>query len=252
MEIAPHISGNLLPVNYQYPLAAWIYSVLAKSDRAFSTWLHENGFFPSLDGGKRFKLFVFSHLCIADAKLTADRLSLLSSQAELYISFLPEISTEKFVKGLFLEKDFSLGDHISRVHFRVQSIEMLAPHVFSEETTFQTLSPVTLSIRNEEGKIVYLSPEDADYGRLLVNNLTEKYKAFHKQPFAGDWSFSFSLLSAPKSKLIAIKAGIPNMTRVRGYLFRFRLKADPALLHILYEAGAGEKGSLGFGMVKPR
>jgi CRISPR-associated endoribonuclease Cas6 len=246
LQINRSIAGNLLPMNYQYPLSAWIYNVIAKSNTTYSTWLHDNGFLPS-DSSKCFKLFTFSNLTIARVKPIADRLSLLSDTAGLYLSFLPEKSTEEFIKGLFLEKEFSIGDKKSRVYFRVQSIETLPPPVFGEKVSFKTISPVTITFQQE----TYLSPEAENYGQLLVNNLKEKYRAFYRESFARNPVFEFKLLSQPKSKLITIKADSKSEeTKVRGYFFHFSLKADPKLLEIMYEAGAGEKGSLGFGMVE--
>ncbi|MDR3366046.1 MAG: hypothetical protein LBO71_03650 [Prevotellaceae bacterium] len=49
--------------------------------------------------------------------------------------------------------------------------------------------------------------------------------------------------------MITVKAGTASETRVRGFLFKFSLKAAKELLKIVYETGAGEKGSSGFGMV---
>jgi CRISPR-associated endoribonuclease Cas6 len=247
LRIDGHNTGNLLPLSYQYELSAWIYGVIARSNLAYSTWLHDNGF-SLTDSHKRFKLFTFSHLWIANARPIADRLSILSNTAELHLSFLPEKSTEEFVKGIFSEKSFSLGDKKSQVHFRVQSIEMLPSPVFKQEAIFQTLSPITVSLHQEIGNITYISPEAENYGLLLINNLKEKYRSFYGKPFESD--SSFELLSRPQSKLITIKVGTESETRVRGYHFKFRLRAEEELLRIGYEAGIGEKGSTGFGMVK--
>jgi CRISPR-associated endoribonuclease Cas6 len=245
LQINRDISGNLLPLNYQYPLSAWIYNVIGRSDSRYSEWLHENGYM--LPEHKRFKFFVFSNLKIQNAKVITDRLSILSNTVDLYLSFLPEKSTEEFIKGLFSERDFSIGDKNSQVHFSVQSIEMLAsPDFTTGEASFKTISPTVISIDKEQ----YVSPEAEDYGRLLVNNLKEKYRAFYQKPFDGNQSFEFELLSQPKWKLITIKANTEEQTKVKGYLFSFRLKASLQLLRMLYEAGAGEKGSLGFGMME--
>lgn len=53
------IAGNLLPVNYQYPLSSWIYKVIGTADLNYSTFLHEKGF--AFDN-RRFKMFTFSQL----------------------------------------------------------------------------------------------------------------------------------------------------------------------------------------------
>lgn len=35
---------KLLPINYQYPAASWIYKTIAGGDADYARWLHENGF----------------------------------------------------------------------------------------------------------------------------------------------------------------------------------------------------------------
>ena len=52
------------------------------------------------------------------------------------------------------------------------------------------------------------------------------------------------------SKLIAIKANTPYESRVRGYLFSFRMKAPLELMKMAYEGGIGEQCSQGFGFIK--
>lgn len=42
----------LLPINYQYPLSAAIYSVLKSADADYAAFLHNSGY------GKGFKLFL--------------------------------------------------------------------------------------------------------------------------------------------------------------------------------------------------
>jgi CRISPR-associated endoribonuclease Cas6 len=37
---------------------------------------------------------------------------------------------------------------------------------------------------------------------------------------------------------------------VRGYRYQFRIDLPAKLMHIAYESGLGEKGSMGFGMIK--
>lgn len=242
--------GNLIPLSYSYELSSWIYKVLAGSNAAYAAWLHNNGF--SQDH-KRFKFFTFSRLFFDDAKPIkgTDRLAIFSNQSKLFISFLPEKSTEEFVKGIFLNNVFTIGDRKSKVKFKVESIELLPSIDFSKGYgQFQTLSPITVSMKNKEGKVVYISPEnnDYDYGQLLLNNLKEKYRIYYgTEP---DIAFELKFLSPPRSKLIKIKSGTPAETNVRGFEYTFYMKANPDLLSIMYECGAGEKNSVGFGMVE--
>jgi CRISPR-associated endoribonuclease Cas6 len=244
LRVKKNVYGNILPISYQYELSSYIYGTIAKSDSLYADWLHNNGF---ANNNKRFKMFVFSNL-FPQCKALGDRMCILNDTMFLYLSFLPDKSTEEFVKGIFLDNLLTIGDEKSKVQFQVENIEALAtPSLINCE--FQTLSPVTVSIKRENGSIEYVSPEREDYGRLLINNLKEKYLAFYGKEFSDDDSYDFELLSPAKSRLITIKANTPAMTKVKGYQYRFKLKADGKLMHIMYEAGLGEKNSTGFGMV---
>ena len=245
LRVNKGVYGNILPISYQYELSACIYKIIAKSNNLYASWLHNNGF---ANFNKRFKMFTFSNL-YPQCKALGDRMCILSDTMFLYLSFLPDKSTEEFVKGIFLDNILTLGDGKSKVQFQVENIEALAtPPLYNYE--FQTLSPVSVSIKRENGSIEYVSPEKEGYGRMLINNLTEKYLAFYGKSFNGDDSYEFELLSPAKSRLITIKANTPSMTRVKGFNYHFRLKTDDTLMRIMYESGLGEKNSLGFGMVE--
>ena len=244
LRVNKNTYGNLLPISYQYELSSCIYKIIAKSDSLYAEWLHNNGF---ANDNKRFKMFVFSNL-FPQCKAIGDRMCILSDNMFFYLSFLPEKSTEEFIKGIFLDNLLTLGDGKSKVQFQVENIEALATPTL-HDCEFQTLSPVTVSIKRENGSIEYVSPEKEGYGRMLINNLKEKYLAFSGKSFEGDDNHEFVLLSPAKSRLITIKANTPETTRVKGFSYNFRLKADDALMYIMYEAGLGEKNSTGFGMV---
>lgn len=244
--------GNLIPFSYAYELSAWIYKVLASSNEAYATWLHNNGF--SLEN-KRFKFFTFSRLLFDNAKPVkgTDRLAIFSDTGRLFISLLPEKSTEEFIKGIFTDNEFTIGDRKSKIKFRVNNIELLPSPDFSKgEGQFQTLSPITVSMKDKNGRIVYVSPENENYnyGQLLFNNLKEKYRIYYGKEPEQDTTFELQLLSPPRSKLIKIKSGTPAETNVRGFDFNFYLQTNPGLLQLMYSTGAGEKNSLGFGMVQ--
>ena len=237
--------GNKLPISYQYELSAWIYGVIAKSDSLYAAWLHNNGF---VNDYKRFKMFVYSNL-FPQFKVIDDRLAIQSDTMFMFLSFLPEKSTEEFVKGIFSENTFALGDKKSKVQFQVESIEVLPLPSFND-CEFQTLSPVVVSAKRDDGSIEYVSPEREDYGRMLINNLKGKYRAFYGKAFDGNDSLEFNLLSPVKSRLITIKANTSEMTKVKGYHYCFKLNTNEALLQLMYEVGLGEKNSTGFGMIE--
>ena len=173
LRVNKNIYGNILPLSYQYELSACIYKTIAKSDSLYAEWLHDNGF---SNHHKRFKMFVFSNL-FPNCKALGDRMCILSDTMHLFLSFLPEKSTEEFVKGIFLDNLLTLGDEKSKVQFQVENIEALATPVLNNHK-FQTLSPVSVSTKRDNGSIEYISPERDDYGKMLINNLKDKYLAF--------------------------------------------------------------------------
>jgi len=57
-------------------------------------------------------------------------------------------------------------------------------------------------------------------------------------------------LITPKPVLVTYKANTESESRVRGYMCKFRMKANQDLMKLAYECGVGMKGSQGWGMVK--
>lgn len=248
LAIDKNVYGDALPFSYQYELSSFIYHTLANGNAEYAEWLHENGF--SLEG-KKFRLFVFSPLQLkTSVDKKQNRLILIENSATFQIGFLPERSTEEFIKGVFAEQSFTLGDKISKVQFAIRSIEMLPTPQWDGEIYGETLSPICLSQKNEEGKIHYISTGVPEAKEAIMNNLLNKYFAFHGKPFAGEKTFEWETTTEPFAKLITIKAGTPQQTKIRASLCRFRIKADNELLRIAYDAGLGEKNSMGFGMIK--
>ena len=248
LQLQPEVKGRELPINYQYPLQGAIYRTLASSDLEFSTWLHENGY---QQHGKRFKLFTFSNLIVPQFGIDKqrERLIVKSDLVTLYISFLPERSTQQFVQGLFQQQVIQVADYLSGVQFVVREIQVMPPLDYHPDMTFKTLSPVCISLRNERGHMDYLAPSDPRFEQGILTGLLSRYETIHGQPFNGTPLCYLQLLSQPKSALVRIKAYTPDETRVRGYRFHFKIDLPEELMQIAYESGLGEKGSMGFGMI---
>ena len=241
--------GNKLPINYQYELSAFVYATIYRADAAYSSWLHENGF---RHDKKQFRLFSFSHLQLSRFRIEGDRLVIDSPEVSWEISFLPERSTEEFIRGIFGEQVFSIGDKQSQVQFRVAGVELMPEPDFSTPITFNTLSPVCITHPLPDGRTFYESPDTAYARDALLLNLKNKYAAFYGHEFAGNDHFELQILSPPKSKLINIKTGTPQETRVRAYSFQFKLQADVELMKVMWNCGLGEKNAMGFGCVGVR
>ena len=87
----------------------------------------------------------------------------------------------------------------------------------------------------------------------MINNLINKY--IIASGYEGSQAIAEKILNAcaievltpPRSKLITIKRNTPHETKVRGFLYSFKLKAPLDIHRIGYYAGFGEKNSMGFG-----
>ncbi len=237
---------NVLPVNYQYELSAWIYNVINQSDPEFAAWLHDKGF---CDNNKQFRLFTFSNFNVRHREILGDRLIIKADPIELIISTLPEETIRHFVTGIFRDCEFRLGDRISSVGFKINSIEAMPPPVFTDEMSFRSLSPIFVSQKIEgRRQAKHLSPLDEGYTSLLINNLKEKLRVFTGFGSTYDASEATLELQSPaKQKGIAIKTNTPQASKLIGYHYNFTIKADAELLRIGYYTGFGEKGSQGFG-----
>lgn len=249
--------GNKIPINYQYEMSAAIYKILSSADTEFATWLHENGF--QMDNGKQFKLFTFSRLQIPRNGFTiikqSNQLELKSQTVDFQISFMPETSTQTFIGGVFENRTFEIGRSGALVQFEVESIELLPPPEFKETMIYNTLSPISVSCRDEQERDCYpQTPQefkDAEWIRKrLLNNLIDKYLAFYGREYSGEKFLKYMTLSEPKSSLISIKAGTREETRVRGFSCQLAINTPPELQRIAYESGLGELNSQGFGCLE--
>lgn len=237
-----------LPLSYQYELSSFIYKTIARGDKMYADWLHGNGFATN---GKQFRLFSFSNFFVPQYAIDRknERLVIQSDEISFDIAFLPERSTEEFVKGIFANQHFAIGDKISKVELLVKSIELLPEPDFSKPLIGKTLSPICITMKNAADKLDYIPPEHPDYSKFIKNNLLTKYEAFFGTPPPSDVFLVWETNNKSHSKLIRIKSGTKEETSVRGYNCRFKFFSTPELMKIAYNAGIGEKNSMGFGMI---
>lgn len=249
-------SRQVLPLNYQYPLSAWIYKVLQTNNSKFSGFLHEEGF--RLENQKVFKLFTFSNLHFPDGGWRilkgTDRMEIFSSEASLTLSFMiPEVM-ENFVAGLFKDQKTELGDRVSKLQMEVRLVEMLPEHVPTAKEIIRAISPivVTQDIETQKQEI-YLRPGQQGYELLFFKNLIDKHHAWQRQMQKAETQFDANdlhfrcLTEKPKSRLQTIKAFSDAEVKVRGYLFDFEIIAPPELIKTGLESGFGAMNALGFG-----
>ena len=237
---------NILPVNYQFGLGSWFHRMVGQPDAPLYPHLLMAGY---VKNGEPFRNFVFSHLLVPDRKIESDRLLIRCERIGLIFSTIPDQLLAPLVKEVFQNATLLLGDKISQVSFRIESVERLPEPEFTDKMTFKTLSPLHLA-RKVPGRKneLFLSPEDPGFTGLFYENLHRKFSLLNgfehpHDPLAG----KFKLRSPVTQKGMSIQSGTAGQTRIIGYQLRFRLQADPALIKAGYYLGFGEKNSLGFG-----
>ena len=167
LHLKPVRDGQKLIFNYQYPLQAWLYGLIAQADEDYANFLHNRGY-EVPNSRKTFKHFTFSSLQITNAKPIRKGdtyIQLRSDNVTLIVSFLMDKAAEDFIVGLFQHQAMSIYNRELRADFVVEQVETLAlPDFINTEAnkttmTFKTISP--LVIAEKIGELdQYLSPVD--------------------------------------------------------------------------------------------
>lgn len=244
-------SKQILPLNYMYPVSAWIYRVLSKADSEFTQLLHDNGY--KIENGKPYKLFTFSKLSFPKKTYrlipNSDRMEIWSRNAWLNVAFqLPE-QCQTFVEGLFIEQMAYIGDKISGINLQLQSIEAISPQILNtDHIKLRTITPIVIGMMSENNRNEnYILPTTEGYEKILTNNLFEKHSLTGKElPDDAEIEFKITKLFT-KTELQTIKAHTPQETKVRAYHYEFELTAPTDLIETGLNAGFGSMNSLGFG-----
>jgi CRISPR-associated endoribonuclease Cas6 len=247
--------SQMIPLNYQYPVASAVYKILHNADAEYSTFLHEKGY------GKGFKLFTFSDIK-CPFKIVGDRLILLSNKIEIIICFHLSKAAETFIKGLFMSQQIDIADKKSKTIFTVEQVESLASPLDrvnkndEVELLLKPLSPIVCALKNEKGNYVFLSPENDRYEEMLFKNWEEKCKAVFgnkesEQIMENGFVQVIFFKNPPKSRLVSIKANTEAETKIRGFNnFEIKIKGKKEAVELLLNSGMGLYNAQGMGCVE--
>lgn len=247
------IEGDKLPINYQYPLSAAIYKILAKGDADYAQFLHESGY------GKGYKFFTFSDLKLK-FKLEGDRMQLLEDKLSFYVHFhLPEAS-RNFVEGLFKSENIVIADKNSKVVFQVQSIISLDNPLkeFSPQELMEVIvkpsSAIVTGIKNERGHYDYLLPDDKEFLPSLLYGWRNKIRDAYDLETAEQAILSIELeyyQNPFRTRLVHIKSDSQAATKIRGSLnYKLHLTAERRFIELILNAGLGLYSAQGMGSLE--
>ncbi|MFA9370445.1 MAG: CRISPR-associated endoribonuclease Cas6 [Labilibaculum antarcticum] len=242
---------RMLPMDYQYYISAWIYKVLKQADANFASFLHEKGYGQSET--KLYKLFCFSRMNFGKPKLWKEKklFEISAHEIKLQISFDVNEAASTFIKGLFMAQEFYLGDKFNGIDFKVANVAALAEPEFAETMCYHLQTPWVISYQKENDKhSQYLSPRDELFDSLTVKHLVEKYNNTHQPKLIEPNQINIKRLNDFRRAGFVMKPGTAQQSRIVGNLFEFELNAPAEVHKMIWNAGASEKSSSGFGWVE--
>lgn len=247
-----------LPIDYQYYLSAALYHWFELSSPSFATFLHDVGYSPEALQ-RRFRLFCFSNLFIPHTQLEGNRLVLLQREKiTWYVSMPIDDGVKHLVTGMFEQQRIYIEEKSAELV--VHTVEILPEPSWERKMHFRMLSALTISVPVEyNGKLSprYLHVDDSHLNTALRQNILRRYEALYGTvPDDTEFHCTFDEAYIAKrggpskiTKLVTIKKGLPDETKVRGFVCPLTIEGNPQLIRLAYESGLGEKGSMGFGMI---
>ena len=243
------------PVNHQHFLTGLVYRLLECSDANYARFLHDEGYGLEADA-RRFKLFTFSGLRAQRRRIMGDTLWLGPGAVSWFIASPVEDFLTHIATGLLSSGVLSVGPTLELPITQIET--QAAPDFSAGAAHFTCLSPIVAAVPveiNGKSGTRYLRPaEDAPaFSEAVRKNLIRKYQTLHegKSPAnANDFELTFSA-----DYLAAHRGGTKNIEfkgiQIIGAQAPFSVVSGGVeLLQTMWECGAGEKNSSGFGMVE--
>ncbi len=236
-----------LPINYNYHLTSLIYGLLERSSKDYSTFLHDEGYRM---GSRRFKLFTYSQLDFERFQLEPPQIVSVGPKIAWQISSPVSEFVEHLAQGLLSQGRVQLAG----VPLQIERIETLPLPEFSERMKFICLSPLVVSRAVEHnGKLMahYYRHDEPGFSEAVRANLVKKYELICGETLAcSELTITFDESYIRRRggqvyKLIDFRG-----TRIKGIFAPWLVEGNPELIEVGYEAGFGEKNSMGFGMVE--
>lgn len=221
-------SRRRLPYNYQYALASALYHAIGLEDPKLAESLHND---------RTGKYFTFSWI---DYRRGTAKGGLDFSEGWFYFSSPDHELVQIVAIGPLNHPEIN----VRGVSLEVTGLEVEESIKIGGTTRFRTLSPIYLKETLETAKGLRtwdLYPGDEGWAEALKGNLVGKYESYTGTSI-GDPEFHVSRISRMERKRINIAGSYRRCA-----MLEFTAKSDPRLLKFGYEAGFGEKNSMGFG-----
>lgn len=231
--ILSELNDSPVPFEYPYYLASALYSKIRRSDFELGSAIHDK---------MKYKQFTFSWLNVPNRTVLRQGIKIVDGHASFQVSSPSSEILKGFVEGLLSETEIRLGKAI----FEVEKVCIQPAKELHEAETFRCLSPILVrTIKEIDGKrtVWDLDPQEPKFLTNLQNNLVKKYNDYYGEQVTG--RFDVEGFENVRRTRIRIKD-----TYNRAYFMEFRVQGDPELITFAYDAGLGERNSMGFGMLE--
>ncbi len=241
MRICVHLRPiNRAPLSSHYNV--WLQGVLyqALGPRQRDFW-HNQGL---QDGSRRLKLFVFSRL-FGKFERTSNGLVFWET-VRWYIASPVDDFLGEVALGLLRRGHIHVGPGV----FEVTEVEVLATGSLSSPLFLKALSPITVysTLEAPDGrkKTYYYAPQEPEFGRLVLDNLRRKIRAWTGEDLPPDGATFRPVKVSNRNLVVARYKG----TIVKGWTGIYELDAPEPYFRMALDAGLGAKNSQGFGFVE--
>ena len=226
----------VLPVHYNTLIQGLIYHLL---DKILAEKLHNEGFIYK---NRKFKLFTFSRI-FGKLKKDGDKFKIFSP-FKLFISSPYTEMLQNLALNLMKNSEVRLDSNI----VWVESLQVLPTPQIGKEIVIKMLSPVTVysTLYSPDGKkkTYYYNPSEKEFSEIIRQNIIKKYLAFYEKMPPSEEFFIEPIKVRSKDEKIVLYKGFV----IKGWMGVYKLRGEPELLKLAYEAGLGGKNSQGFGM----
>lgn len=229
---------TVLDYNYHYELMKEIYRSLEVANSKLAFQVHEEGFRIE---NKNYKLFT-NQLYIEKANYTKNGIEIRKgTKCKLTISGF-DVIVKNIVLG-FIKKD---NVNLFNKKYKLLEVENDKKVKLDNITLYKVRNPIVATIHDTKGRIIFKSPFEEDYYKILANNLKRKYKLIHGKDYEGDLYFDIEDTFLVKKRLIS---NIKSKGMLIGYSnFELYMVANRDMQKVAYYCGFGSNNSLGMGM----
>lgn len=252
--LEPKKKHYTIPINYNYMLSSFIYEVIQKASKEFADFLHSSGYISP--EGKPYKFFCFSKLFFEQYRVSR---SIIKCSDRAYFFFGSPMSDsiiQNLIEGFYAIENVWIGNNKVGTEFHLEKIEIIPRPKFHSFEQFHFISPVSVStvVDTSDGKsIYYYRPSDKDFFNAIERNLRNKFKTLNNKEYEGILKIRLDdsrPVTNIKSKLITIKEGTTEESHIKAFTLPIIIEAEPIIIQLAYDAGLGERNSLGFGMIE--